>query len=234
MRKDGGLTLPKSLTPTQEEEKPERVTTIPHLVRKELVFAAAWVAAVLVFAMLIPAPLEGIANPDLSPNPAKAPWYFMGLQELLLHFHPLVGAIVIPTLAIFGLFLLPFVDVRPDNVGIYFRSRRGRSLSLVAVGLALLLTPDWVLLDEFVLNWTAWLPGWEPLISNGLVPLALIALGIFLLDGWITRHLTANTEERILFFAVFFFVAFIVLTVTGIFFRGPGMALYWPWDMPGH
>ncbi len=232
VRKDGGLTLPKSLTPSESEEKPERVTTIPHLVRKELVFAATWIAAVLVFAMLVPAPLEGIANPDLSPNPAKAPWYFMGLQELLLHFHPLVGAIVIPAIAILGLFLLPFVDVRPDNVGIYFRSRRGRSLSLVAVGLALLLTPAWVLLDEFVLNWTAWLPGWDPLFSNGLVPLALIALGLFLLDGWITRHLAANTEERILFFAVFLFVAFIVLTIIGIFFRGPGMALYWPWEMP--
>ncbi len=75
------------------------------------------------------APLEGIANPDLSPNPAKAPWYFMGLQELLLHFHPLGGAIVIPGLALFGLFLLPFVDIRPDNVGVYFRLERGRSLS---------------------------------------------------------------------------------------------------------
>lgn len=94
IRKDGGLTLPKSLTPTEAEEKPERVTTIPHLVRKELVFAAAWIAAVLLFSMLVPAPLEGIANPGLSPNPAKAPWYFMGLQELLLHFHPLVGAIL--------------------------------------------------------------------------------------------------------------------------------------------
>lgn len=232
IRKDGGLTLPKSLPPTEAEEKPERVTTIPHLVRKELVFAVAWIAAVLTFSMLVPAPLEGIANPDHSPNPAKAPWYFMGLQELLLHFHPLVGAIVIPGLAVLGLFLLPFVDIRPDTVGVYFRSARGRSLSLLAVGLGLLLTPAWVLLDEFVLNWTAWLPGWDSLISNGLVPLALLAFGLFLLDEWITRALHANTEEQILFFGVFLFTAFLVLTVIGIFFRGPGMALYWPWEMP--
>lgn len=225
IRKDGGLTLPKSLTPTTEEEKPERVTTIPHLVRKELVFAVAWIAAVLVFSMLVPAPLEGIANPDLSPNPAKAPWYFMGLQELLLHFHPLVGAILIPGLALLGLFLLPFVDIRSDNVGVYFRSARGRSLSLLAVGLGLLLTPAWVLLDEFVLNWTAWLPGWDPLLSNGLIPLALVALGLFLLDAWMTRLLSATEEERILFFATFLFTAFLVLTLIGIFFRGPGMAL---------
>lgn len=234
VRKDGGLTLPKSITPTPEEEKPERVTTLPHLVRKELVFAVAWIAAVLIFSMLVPAPLEGIANPDLSPNPAKAPWYFMGLQELLLHFHPLVGAIVIPGMAVFGLFLLPFVDVRLDNVGVYFRSGRGRSLSLLAVGLGIFLTPAWVLLDEFILDWVAWLPGWDPLLSNGLIPLALIALGLFLLDEWITRSLNANPEEQILFFVTFLFTAFIILTMIGIFFRGPGMALFWPWDMPVH
>jgi quinol-cytochrome oxidoreductase complex cytochrome b subunit len=234
IRKDGGLTLPKSLHPSPEEEKPERVTTIPHLVRKELIFAVAWIAALLLFSMLVPAPLEGIANPDLSPNPAKAPWYFMGLQELLLHFHPVVGAILIPGMAIFGLFLLPFVDVSSENVGVYFRSERGRSLSLLAVGLGLLLTPAWVLLDEYVLNWTAWLPGWDPLLSNGLLPLALLALGLFLLDAWITRALQASVEERILFFFVFLFTAFILLTITGIFFRGHGMALYWPWEMPTH
>jgi quinol-cytochrome oxidoreductase complex cytochrome b subunit len=232
VRKDGGLTLPKSITPTAEEEKPERVTTIPHLVRKELVFAVAWIAAVLVFSMLVPAPLEGIANPDISPNPAKAPWYFMGLQELLLHFHPLVGAIVIPGMAVFGLFLLPFVDIHLDSVGVYFRSERGRALSLLAVGLGIALTPAWVLLDEFILDWTGWLPGWDSLLSNGLIPLALIALGLFLLDEWATRSLKANTEERVLFFATFLFTAFLILTVIGIFFRGPGMALFWPWDMP--
>jgi quinol-cytochrome oxidoreductase complex cytochrome b subunit len=93
VRKDGGLTLPKKMNQT-EEPKIERVTTIPHLVRREVIFAIVWIAIILVFALLVPAPLEGIANPDVSPNPAKAPWYFMGLQELLLHFHPLVGAIV--------------------------------------------------------------------------------------------------------------------------------------------
>jgi quinol-cytochrome oxidoreductase complex cytochrome b subunit len=93
VRKDGGLTLPNKMNQT-EEPKIERVTTIPHLVRREVIFAIVWIAIILVFAMLVPAPLEGIANPDVSPNPAKAPWYFMGLQELLLHFHPLVGAIV--------------------------------------------------------------------------------------------------------------------------------------------
>jgi len=230
VRKDGGLTLPKGLDET-EEPKPERVTTIPHLVNKELVFAVGWIAAMLVFSMLVPAPLEGIANPDLSPNPAKAPWYFLGLQELLLHFHPLVAGVVLPTLAALGIFLLPFFDVETASVGVYFRSRRGRSLTALAAGLAIVVTPMWVLLDEYLLDWSGWLPTWPTLISNGLIPLAVLLLPLILLDEWMVRTFRTTTEQRVLFMATFIFVAFIVLTVFGIFFRGPGMSLYWPWEI---
>jgi quinol-cytochrome oxidoreductase complex cytochrome b subunit len=231
VRKDGGLTVPKA-SPDSDVSKPERVTTIPHLVHRELIFALAWTAALLAFAMLVPAPLEGIANPALSPNPAKAPWYFMGLQELLLHFHPLVGAIVLPGLAIIGIFTLPFFDLNAKSVGVYFRSQRGRSLTVLAIGIALIATPVWVLLDKYVLNWTLWLPTWNTLFSNGLIPLAVVLLPIIYLDGWIHKSFHADTEERVLFIASFIFTAFIVLTVIGIFFRGPGMNLYLPWNMP--
>ena len=231
IRKDGGLTIPKSAR-QKEEPKPERVTTIPHLVSREMIFALAATAVVLIFSMFIPAPLEGIANPALSPNPAKAPWYFMGLQELLLHFHPLVGAIVIPSLAILGIFLLPFFDINPKSVGVYFRSQRGRSLTLLAIGIALFATPLWVLLDEYVLNWSLWLPTWNTLISNGLIPLAVVLLPIIFLDDWIRRSFHGDVEERVLFLAIFLFTAFFVLMIIGIYFRGPGMTLYFPWNMP--
>jgi len=231
VRKDGGLTLPKKLDQV-DEPKVERVTTIPHLVRRELVFAIGAFSLLLIFAMLVPAPLEGIANPDISPNPAKAPWYFMGLQELLLHFHPLVGAIILPGLAILGIFLLPFFDINLNSVGIYFRSHRGRSLTLLGIGMALILTPLWVLLDEFVLHWSLWLPTWDTLLSNGLIPLAIVLVPIILLDEWTVRSFHADTEERVLFISTFLFTAFVVLTIIGIFFRGPGMALYWAWNMP--
>jgi len=132
VRKDGGLTIPKTLN-EKEAAKMERVTTIPHLVRRELVFAIAWLAIIFTWSMFVPAPLEGIANPAVSPNPAKAPWYFLGIQELLLHFHPFIGAILIPGLALGVLAMLPFFDLSMDSVGIYFRSKRGRYLSLLAV-----------------------------------------------------------------------------------------------------
>jgi quinol-cytochrome oxidoreductase complex cytochrome b subunit len=233
VRKDGGLTIPRTVDETTEP-KMVRVTTIPHLVRRELVWAVAWITILLVWSMVVAAPLEGIANPQVSPNPAKAPWYFMGIQELLLHFHPLVGAVVIPGLALAALAMLPFYDIDIRNVGIYFRSRRGRSLALLATGISLLVTPAWVVLDEFVLDWANWLPAWPSLISNGLIPLAVLALGLIGLDEWVKRAFGADKEERILFLFVFLFVALIVLTVIGIFFRGSGMSLYWPWAIELH
>lgn len=231
VRKDGGLTLPK---PADQpgEPKVERVTTIPHLVRRELIWALSWLGLLIIWSALIPAPLEAIANPAVSPNPAKAPWYFMGLQELLLHFHPLIGAFVIPGIALLALALLPFYDVQLDSVGVYFRSRRGRYLSLVTAGLALFLTPLWIVLDEYLLNWSAWLPDWPSLITTGLFPLAVVAGGLILIDEWIKSAFKASLEERVLALFIFLLTAFLILTAVGIFFRGPGMSLYWPWEMP--
>jgi hypothetical protein len=233
VRKDGGLTIPKA--PGEElPRKMESVTTIPYLVRPELMFAIASLALIFFWAMLVPAPLEGIANPLVSPNPAKAPWYFMGLQELLLHFHPVVGAIVLPGMALTALILLPFYDLELKSVGVYFRSRRGRYLTLFSIGLSILITPTWVLLDEYMLHWTEWLPGWPTWISNGFIPLTLLLLGIFILDRIMVNGISATKEERILVIFNYLFTALIILTVIGIFFRGPGMELFWPWLMPVH
>jgi quinol-cytochrome oxidoreductase complex cytochrome b subunit len=231
VRKDGGLSIPKSIK-EETEPKPERVTTIPHMVRRELAFALVWLAILLVWATLIPAPLEGIANPEVSPNPAKAPWYFLGIQELLLHFHPFVAAIVIPGLALGGLFFLPFLDIQTASVGLYFRSRRGRYLALLAAGSALITTPAWILLDEYVLHWNIWLANWPSLLVDGVVPFAIVVLGLVGMDEWVKRTFNATLEERILHLFIFLLVALVILTITGIFFRGPGMELFWPWQMP--
>ena len=231
VRKDGGLTVPKSPGQT-EKPKPEKVTTIPNLVRREAAWALLWIAILLIIGMLTPAPLEGIANPQVSPNPAKAPWYFLGIQELLLHFHPTIAAVVIPGIALTALMLLPFFDVDTESVGVYFRSWRGRYLSLIAVGLGLIVTPIWVVADEFLIDWVGWLPSWPSLISNGLVPLSLVLLGLFILDEGLHKLARTTREERMLILFIFLFTALIVLTIIGIYFRGPGMELFWPWEMP--
>jgi len=119
VRKDGGLSIPRKVDegPLTKEET---TTTYADLVRPEFTFALVMLAVILIVSMLIPAPLEPLANPDVSPNPAKAPWYFMGIQELLLHYHPLIGTIVIPALALLGLFALPYMDADMDSVASIF------------------------------------------------------------------------------------------------------------------
>jgi quinol-cytochrome oxidoreductase complex cytochrome b subunit len=231
VRKDGGITVARKVNENMIE-KPEKLTTLPHLVNKEVAFGLVWIAILLAFSMLVPAPLEEIANPMISPNPAKAAWYFLGLQELILHFHPIFGAVLIPGTALVLLIFLPFYDFSTQNEGIYFRSTRGRWLTGIGVLLSLILTPLWIVLDEYFLNWSNWLPDWPSIITTGVIPVALILLGIVILSEVIHWIFEINTEERVMFLVTFFFTALIVLTLTGIFFRGPGMALYLPWNMP--
>jgi len=230
VRKDGGVVIPRA--PGEPvETKVTRVVTIPNLVMRELVVALVLIAAVLLFSMAVDAPLEELANPDQSPNPAKAPWYFMGIQELLLHFHPLVASIIIPGLALGTLFILPYLDADLDSVGIWFRSRKARWMALVAAGIALVVTPLLILVDEYILDFAGWLPSLPTIISNGLVPLALLLLILIILYDGLKKAFTATKCETVQATFVFLLVAFILLTVIGIWFRGPGMALMWPWDV---
>jgi quinol-cytochrome oxidoreductase complex cytochrome b subunit len=99
VRKAGGLVMPRG----PDEDAPSRgetVPTIPNLILREVVVALVLIAGILVLSVVLNAPLEAKANPGLSPNPTKAPWYFMGFQEMLLHFHPLFAR---RRLRVFGL-----------------------------------------------------------------------------------------------------------------------------------
>ena len=97
-----------------EREQGDRVHTWPHLLIEEFIAMLILFAGMLVFSSIINAPLRELANPNLTPNPSKAPWYFLGLQELLCYFHPMVAGITIPTFILVGLAAVPFVDRNPS------------------------------------------------------------------------------------------------------------------------
>lgn len=97
----------------KEPENDDLVMVWPHLLVRHAVAALAVLFVVLVLAVLFDAPLRDVANPTVTPNPEKAPWYFAALQELLAHFHPLVAGVLIPGALIIGLFALPFIDRSP-------------------------------------------------------------------------------------------------------------------------
>jgi hypothetical protein len=98
-----------------EREQGDRVNTFPHLLIEELLSLIIVTAALIVFSTFVNAPLRELANPNLTPNPSKAPWYFLGLQELLRYFHPMVAGVLVPTLFFAFLFVLPYADRNPSN-----------------------------------------------------------------------------------------------------------------------
>ncbi|MBV8561369.1 MAG: menaquinol-cytochrome c reductase cytochrome b subunit, partial [Acidimicrobiia bacterium] len=93
----------------------DKVHVWPHLLVGEFVAALAMTAFLLVFSAFVNAPLLATANFNFTPNPSKAPWYFLGLQELLTMFHPMVAGVTIPGIGIFGLILAPFSDRNPSQ-----------------------------------------------------------------------------------------------------------------------
>ncbi len=209
----------------------EKVTTLPHLVSREFVFALVMTGAILLWSVWVNAPLEAAANPDHSPNPAKAAWYFMGLQELLLHFHPVFGAIIIPALALGALAFLPYQRFDLSAEGVWFRSAKGRRMAVFGALTALIVVPLLVLFDEYALDLPGLLPSLPTIISNGWIPLAaLLLLLIGYYDG-IKRIFQATACESRQSVFVLLIVSFIVLTVIGVAFRGEGMALMLPWEV---
>ena len=225
VRKDT-ITVPRKIDQPVEKTK---VTTIPHLVSIEFVFALVWLAILITWSAFVNAPLEEAANPAHSPNPAKAAWYFMGFQELLLHFHPVFAAIIIPGMGLAGMLMIPYLEQDMEAIGIWFRSVKGRWLALVSFGLGILGTIGFVLLDEYWLDLPGWLPFLPSSISNGWVPLAAVLL---ILIGFYEsiKAIGGNDCEARQAIFTFLLASFFTLTLIGISFRGEGMALILPWS----
>jgi hypothetical protein len=110
------LTVVKSGSIQDVKATPQdKVHVWPHLLGIEFVAALACTAFLLVFSVFVNAPLLELANPNQTPNPSKAPWYFLGLQELLTMFHPMVAGVTLPGFGLIGLILAPYTDRNPSN-----------------------------------------------------------------------------------------------------------------------
>jgi len=229
VRRAAGVVVPRAIG-DPEEAQPEKVLLLPHLLIREAAQAAVLVAAVVVVSVLFDAPLGQAANPGMSPNPAKSPWYFAGFQELLLHLHPMVAVVVLPIAGAALLAVIPYLGSAAAPPGVWFRSVVGRRTAALGALTALVATPAWVLADEYLLDLRGWLPGVPPLVRDGLLPLAALAAGLALFVSVVRRRMHAAPDEVVQSVVVLAAVAFAVLTVTCVWFRGPGMALVWPWS----
>jgi len=226
VRKVGGVILPDDVGDPVSPRGP-LVPTSPHLTQREGAMALVATAAVMLLAASWNAPLLAQANPGMSPNPAKAPWYFMGVQELLVHLHPAFGAVVVPGLALALLVSLPALAGAERPTGRWFGSTRGARHALAAAVAGALLTVIAVIANEPLRRARPWLPSLPPAVRQGLLPLAGAAL---LLAGvaWLSRRRGGTRIESVQAAFTFALASFAVLTVVGVFFRGQGMALVLP------
>jgi len=134
-----GLYIKKSRTNDRQEIPEEaklddKVQVWPYLVRLEFLAAIIVMAVLVVWSITVNAPLEEPANPALTPNPSKAPWYFLGLQEMLVYFDPWIAGVVLPTLIIIGLMAIPYIDINPKGNGYYTFKERKFAVTVFLIG----------------------------------------------------------------------------------------------------
>jgi menaquinol-cytochrome c reductase cytochrome b/c subunit len=265
-------------------ERDEEVLVWPDLVFVEFIAAVLLTVTLTILSAAISGPLLDKANPDATPNPSKAPWYFLNLQELLLHMHPALAGVVVPTIFLILLAAVPYFDRSNEGQGVWFGTRDAVRISIFSMVFAWVITWALIFYDEGLhqvvgaklglfdqwpeqlkyfanvraiqasIPWPEWttdipyLPfnlelrgqGFQTLdlpalIVEQVIPvIAMVGIPLLLLlivRVWIGR-LTKRDAMIVLFTG--FITTFVVLTVVGTAFRGEGMALVWPWEVPTH
>jgi quinol-cytochrome oxidoreductase complex cytochrome b subunit len=225
VRKAGGIILPKS------NEPKAIVSTYPDLVYREFIVALALIAVILVFSVFINAPLLSKANPDFSLNPTKAPWYFAGIQELLMYFHPFVAAFLIPIVIVVSLASLPFINLQEKPSGLWFHSDKAKQAAKFSTIAAIAITPLLVIINEYLPDFETLFPWLNSFVSNGIIPLVILLALLWYYYKFVSKKFKLTFIEIVQTMFVFITTAFIILTLIGIFFRGVDMALTFPWNV---
>jgi hypothetical protein len=192
-----------------------RLMSYPHVVLREMIAFEVLTIVTVLLALFWDAPLEQVANPLLTPNPAKAPWYFLGLQELLHYFPPVVGGVAIPTMVIVALVVIPYFSVNVAGAPLW-AGARPRRLWLLAGAVTAFLT-----FCGFYHAWTIIVP------TVAVGGLAIVAYFIRNGMGRLPSFLRSRTLPW--WIMTWFIVVAIILTEVGTFFRGPGWSWVWPW-----
>jgi hypothetical protein len=173
--KAGGTSAPPA-PPTLAD----KIHSWPYFVRAEFIAGCVMILVLMVWSLGIDAPLEEPANPAKTPNPSKAPWYFLGLQEILVYFDPWIAGVVLPSLIIVGLMVIPYVDVNPKGNGYYTWSERKFAISTFLFGFVGLWV-GMIVVGVFFRGpgWNLFMP-WQYWDPHKVVPLTNVDLPYFL------------------------------------------------------
>lgn len=197
-------------------ESEDQIQTFPEVLFRAAVAIQVLAIALVWTALMFNAPLEGLADPSHTPNPAKAPWYFLGLQEMLHYFPPVVAGVLAPGLVVMALIVIPYFKVNIEAEGLFTKDRAKR-LRIFYVVSALLMA------------FLAWFH-----VVAALIP-TLIMVGLMILaskssvqsSSPFRRYLAARPPSY--WVMTWFLFELAVLTAIGTFFRGPGWAWVLPW-----
>jgi quinol-cytochrome oxidoreductase complex cytochrome b subunit len=220
-------------TPAVGRGPENTVPSMPHLFYAELAVLMLTLFVCMALALVSDAPLKELANPLVPENPAKAPWYFLGLQELVA-FSAFMGGIGIPTIVLVGLGLIPYLDREHAGTGVWFGGPGGWPLvrNSIVIGFASAL-----LIESFVIRYgwlREWFPGIPQLVITAINPGTVLTVAYAAYSIWLVRRFNSARAGALGLFTCFL-CGFVVLTVIGTYFRGPNWHFYWsPADWPVH
>ena len=202
------------MRPAVRQREERYVMTFPNLILREVILFQVVVIVLTIAAWVFDAPLEGIANPLETPNPAKAPWYFLGLQELLHYFPPIVAGVLLPALVVVALVVIPYARINLTAGPLWSRGGRTQAAALLAVTAALV-----AVFGVFGC--------WPVVVPTVVVAAAMFAARRGGRGGRLGAALAGVTLPE--WIMTWFVLIATVLTVIGTFFRGPGWSFVWPW-----
>jgi len=224
VRRAGGLVQAE---PVGQDIAPRRVPTVPNLIVREAAVGLVLIAFVLILSIVWNAPLLEQANPGMSPNPAKSPWYFLGFQELLLHLHPVFAVFIWPLLGAFALLFVPFWRDSALPTGVWFGSDRGRKLAIWSAATGAISTLLIILMDNLLLRSAAVVS--NTLVTRGLLPTVIVLAMLAGLYLSLVKKLTYTRAEAVMAGIVLLLTSLTICTIVGVWFRGAEMHLVWPW-----
>ncbi|MDP4229639.1 MAG: hypothetical protein Q8916_04450 [Bacteroidota bacterium] len=197
------------------QEETETVMTVPNLVVREIIAFMILVIVLSLLSLFFNAPLEWEANPQHTPNPAKAPWYFLGLQELLHYFPPIVAGVILPMLVVLALVAIPYFNVNLKQEGMW-KQHRPQTLvvALITIGAMCIVL---LIFDVYAM------------LVPTLVMTVLMLIPYFVHSekgfiGWL------GTRPVQWWIMTWFVLIVVVLTAIGTLFRGPEWSWTWPWE----
>lgn len=229
----GLMAVVRGRTPVVGRAPEGTVSSWPNLMWAEMAAFMFTVAATLVLGYFLDAPLKEMANAAIPENPAKAPWYFLGLQELV-SYSAFMGGVGIPMIVLAGLGLIPYLDRDPRGVGVWFGGAAGRRAFWQSLAYGLMSV---VALLTFTVNF-GWLRAWFPSIPQiAIIVLNPATVIVAMYSAWSLWVLRRTGNIRLSAVALFtcFLAGFVVLTAMGSIFRGPNWNFYWwPSQWPTH